>query len=257
MNGQRSVQEMLQDRFDHAHASAAIEHFQRMLEEFQKRDWEQSCLKGGKFVEAVLKCLWLHVGQTLPPERDFKAGKVMDDLERLPKGSTSDSIRVTIPRACRFVYDIASNRGARHDPGEIDPNQMDTNVVAGTTSWVLAELVRYSQHGVVDLAAVNLLVEGLTQKRYPFIEEIDGRVCFHLKKKSARGIGLLTLWYRYPGRVHQEQVTDAIVRHGNTQKNAKLALSRLWEVVDDDGHGNLRLLAPGVQEAEELLSKNR
>jgi hypothetical protein len=253
----RHVEEMLKDVFDPVHTDAAVEHFQRMLEELQKRDWEQTILRSGKLVEAVLKSLWLHAGNSLPPDRDFKAGKIMDDLERLPKTAFADTIRITIPRACRFVYDVASNRGARHDPGEIDPNEMDANAVVSIASWIMAEILRYSQRGSLDPSAVASLVAGLVQKRYPFIEEVGGRVRFHLTKKSARGIGLVALWHKYPSPLCSTEVIDAIVRHGHSQKNARVALSRLRDVVDDDGEGNLRLLAPGVREAEELLAGNR
>jgi hypothetical protein len=109
----RNTEEMLRDRFDPVHADAAVEHFRNTLSEFQKRDWEQAILKAGKFVEAILKALWIHVGGTLPADRDFKAGKIMDDLERLPKGTHPDALRITVPRACRFIYDIASNRPER------------------------------------------------------------------------------------------------------------------------------------------------
>jgi hypothetical protein len=259
MVASRHFTEMLRDGFNAVHTDAAVEHFQNMLCEFQKRDWEQAILKGGKCVEAVLKALWMHTSGTLPAEREFKAGKIMDDLERLPKGGHPDTIRITIPRACRFVYDIASNRGARHDPGEIDPNEMDANIVVSNCSWIMAEILRYSQKGAIDFHGVSVMISTLTQKRYPFIEEVDGRIYFHLRrKKSARTSVLLTLWRQFPARVSKQDLIRACTEvHHFTLKNAKTALSRLVDVTDDNGKGDLRLLAPGLEEAEAILADYR
>lgn len=206
-------EQLLQPTFAVTHVRAGLKHFQAMTVELQQGAWEEAIGKGGKFVEAALKALYVHAGKTLPPARQFKAGNVMSDLERLPAGSLDDSIRLTIPRACRFIYDIASNRGARHDPAEIDPNEMDARAVVAGASWVLAEMVRYAQTGTVDLAGVQQLVEGLTQRQYPLIEDVDGRVYFHVRDASARDVALLSLWHKHPGRTTETELTAAVIRH--------------------------------------------
>jgi hypothetical protein len=72
------------------------------------------------------------------------------------------------------------------------------------------------------------------RRRYPFIEEVDGRVYFHVPKISARGVALLTLWHRYPGRVAKAEIIAAVKRHRFTTNNANVAVSRLGGTVDDD-----------------------
>src|SRR5687768_17128410 len=99
------LEQMLQLAFAAKHVKAALKHFQAMTTEFQQSAWEEAIGKGGKFIEAALKALYVHAGKTLPGAREFKAGKVMNDLEQLPSGSIDDTIRLTIPRACRFAYD--------------------------------------------------------------------------------------------------------------------------------------------------------
>lgn len=247
------LEQLLQAKFAAKHVRAGLKHFQAMTAEFQQSAWEEAIGKGGKFVEAVLKALYVHAEKTLPSARDFKAGKLMTELEQLPAGSFDDSIRVTIPRACRFVYDIASNRGARHDPGEIDPNEMDARAVVAGTSWVAAEMLRYAQKGALDTARVQELVDRLTQRKYPLIEDVDGRVYFHVPGASARGVALLSLWHKHPGRMTEGELVAAVMRHHFTEKNAKVAAGRLGHLVDRDEQGRLRLLQPGVREAEELL----
>ena len=225
-----------------------------MTLEFQKSDWEESIGKGGKFIEAVLKALHLHTGGTLPPARQFNAGRIMTALENLPTGSFDDTIRVTIPRACRFAYDIASNRGARHDPDEVDPNQMDARAVLTSVAWVLAEMLRYSQKGSLDQDRVRQLVDSVTQRKYPVVEEIDGRVYFHVRGASGRDIALLSLWHVHPGRMGKPDLLDALRRHRFSDGNARMAVSRLGGLVDEDQNGRLRLLQPGLELAEQAIA---
>src|ERR1700721_1419134 len=110
-----------------------------------------------------------------------------------------DSLRLTIPRACRWVYEIASNRGARHDADEVEANEMDASAVQALCSWILAEMVSYSQKGL-DLAEAKAVVDSVMKRRYPFIEEIDGRVYVDIAE-SAREAAILILWHVYPKRI--------------------------------------------------------
>jgi len=249
-----AVEQLLQPTFQSRHVKAALRHFREMTGEFQQGAWEEAIGKGGKFVEAALKALHLHTGGTLPPPRQFKADRVMNALEQLAAGPFDDAIRLTIPRACRFAYDIASNRGARHDPTEIDPNEMDARVVVTTVSWILAEMLRYAQRGSAAPDEVRELVDGLTQRRYPAVEEVDGRVYFHVPGASGRDVALLSLWHQYPGRMTRQELVAALRRHRFSEPNARVAVTRIARLVDQDRQGRLRLLQPGIAEAERLIA---
>lgn len=249
------VGQLLQAKFAAQHVRAALQHFQAMTSEFQQAHWERAILKGGKFVEAALKALQLHTGGTLPSSlRQFSAGTIMTALENLARGAADDTIRVTIPRACRFVYDVASNRGARHDPGEVDPNEMDARATVAVVAWILAEMLRYSQKGALDQDSVRRLVDSLTQRKYPMVEEVDGRVYFHVDGASARDVAVLSLWHRHPGRMSRVELIVAVRRHHFSANNATLAVSRLRGLVDEDENGRLRLLQPGLRLAEQLIA---
>jgi hypothetical protein len=246
---------LLTGKFNKKHIHAALGHYSDMLTELQVGNWEQCIGKGGKFTEAVLKALWVHVGQTPQTGRQFKADTILTGLGNLPAASTDDSIRLTIPRACRFVYDVASNRGGRHDPGEINPNEMDASAMAPVCSWILAEMIRYAQKGSVDMDQARDLVRALSARRYPLIEEVDGRVYFHHKNLSARDVAILALAYRFPKRVHESDLLNTIRRHGFKQSNAQVAVARLKGMTDDDGHGNLRSLSTGLQLADQIMGQ--
>ncbi|MGD0651003.1 MAG: hypothetical protein ABSA97_07670 [Verrucomicrobiia bacterium] len=251
----QDIEKLLTPRFQKKHVSAALGHFSGMVERYQGGDWEPCIVKSGKFVEATVKALGLHAGLTFATGRKFSAGTVIDDLAKVPAGPIDDAIRLTIPRACRFVYDIASNRGARHDPQEVDPNEMDATVVVPNCAWILAEMVRYSQKGAVDLKQAKEMVDSLMVRKYPLIEEVDGRVYFHHKKKSAPDVALLALSYCYPNRMKEEDLIATIKRHRFKDTNARMAVTRIRKFTDDDGQGQLRLLAPGLKEAEEIMKR--
>lgn len=195
-----------------------------------------SITKAGRFVEAILKALWQHAGEVVPKGKDFKAGSTIDQLAG--KTALRDSLCLTIPRAYRFVYEIASNRGARHDADEVEANEMDASAVMAACSWILGEMVRYSQKGL-DLPEAKAVVDGFVKRKYPFMEEIDGRVYVDIAN-SAREAALFILWHMYPKRMSEDALTDLVTRHGYKRSNAEMAVNRIRNVVDDV-HGNLRL----------------
>jgi hypothetical protein len=247
---EKTINQMLKDKFEAKYADAAVRHFTLMVQDFQKREWEDANAKAGKFVEAVLKALWKHAGEVVPTGKNFKAGNIMDQIDK--KVVLTDSLRLTIPRACRFAYEVASNRGARHDADEIEANEMDAAATLPLCAWILAEMVRYSQHGM-DLDAAKAIVDGVTKRRYPFIEKIDGRVYVDIAR-SAREAAVLILWHEYPKRVSEAALFDLLRRHQYKKANADMAIKRIQGVVDND-NGNLKLRSIGIQEAEELIEK--
>jgi len=249
----KRIQELLVPPFPKKNISAALLHYTEVVNNFQASRWENCLFKVGKFVEAILKSLYIHVGKTPPPGRGFSADIIINGLASLPQGLYDDSIRILVPRACRFIYDIASNRGGRHDPGDIDPNEMDAGVSVSTCSWILAELIRLSQKGAMDIEEAKELVETLTAKKYPSIEEVDGRVYFYLREKTARDVALLALAHQHPRRLSKQDLIEAIKRNGFKPNNARMAVQRILSVVDNDGNDRLRILAPGLKEAEEIL----
>ena len=207
----RTVDEMLKDKFiGKKHVDAAVKHFDRIVQDYQRSEWDDANAKAGKFVEAVLKALVSEAGETPASGKAFKAGTILDTIEK--KTALPDSLRLTIPRACRFVYEIASNRGARHDADEIEANEMDAKAVMAICSWILAEMVSYSQRGM-DLDEANEAVKGLMRRKYPFMEEIDGRVYWDIAN-SAREAALLIMYGVYPRRMSEESLARQVSRHG-------------------------------------------
>ncbi len=224
MSSARDVEDMLLDVFAAKHAKAAVRHFRDAVDEFRLGEWEKSIAKGGKFIEAVLKVLCVKAGEVVPSGKHFKADTIINQLPN-KTALADDSVRLTVPRACRVIYDIASNRGGRHDPDEVDPNEMDATLVLSNAQWIIAELVRFSQKGAAapDEAAAN--VAALTKRRYPVFEEIDGRLYSDVGD-SAREVGLMLLFF-HGKRMSSEELVASIQRHGHKAANAKMAVARL------------------------------
>ena len=251
----KSINELLKDAFKPAHADAAVKHFRGMVDDFQKSEWADSAAKGGKFIEAVMKALWTYVGEAVPKGKQFSVGGIIDQLQQKPAAAAiPDTIKLTIPRACRFAYEIASNRGARHDADEIDANEMDASAVVAVCSWVLSEMVRFSQKGL-DLAEAKAMVEGLTRRKFPLSEEIEGRVYTEIGN-SAKEVALGILFHIYPKRMSELDLIYAITRHNYKEANAIVAVDRLKPYVDADDNDHVALRNTGLRKVEELISKN-
>jgi hypothetical protein len=248
----QSLHSLLLTKFPTKHVEALTKHYSGAVDALQHGHWQLSITRTGQFIEAALKSLWVHTGGQLPPARQFKAGKVAQDLKQLPAGTFSDAIRITIPRACEFVYDIASNRGSRHDPDEVDPNEIDAHIACNAVSWILAEMTRYAQRGAGRSSDLASLLASLVQTRYPVVEEVEGRTYFHFAGVSARQLAVLRLWHSHPHRVTRREIIDTLERHHVSRNNARTALNRIATVVDETVDG-LRLLAPGIAEAENLV----
>ena len=67
-------------------------------------------------------------------------------------------------------------------------------------------------------------------------------------------VGLVILARRYPRRVSRDELVEAIRRNGFTLANAQVAAGRIARLADDDGTRQLRLLAPGLRRAEEIIA---
>jgi len=248
----RTAEEMLRDKFvGTKHTDAAVTHFDRMVQDYHQSEWDDANAKAGKFVEAVLKALVCEAGGTPAAGKAFKAGGVLDTIDQ--KTVLADSLRLTIPRACRFVYEIASNRGARHDANEVEANEMDAKAVLALCSWILAEMISYSQKGM-DLDEARRVVESLMKRRYPFMEDIEGRLYVDIAK-GAREAALLILYGIYPKRMAEDALVKQVIRHDYKRANAEIGVKRIRKFVDNDDNGNLRLRNAGVKKAEEFIEK--
>jgi len=255
INSEQKIKAILEQKFEKIHIEAALRHFVAAKGKYQEGDCEGPILKSGKFVEAVTKALLQFCGKTLPRLRQFHAGTSLRDFEREP-ASIDEAIRIVIPKCCLFIYEVASNRGTRHDPDGVDPNEIDAGVVDVSISWVLGELIRFSSKRDKNPTEAQELVEALAGKTYPFFEEIDGKFYVNIKRLSAGKTALLILYGRYPRRTEENFLRELVEKHGFSRKNAKMAFTRVKNLCDINVNG-MKLRGLGRQKAEQVLSDNK
>lgn len=237
--------------FDPRHTDAFLRHFVAGREKYIAEDWDGLALKAGKFVEAVTKALMIKCGKVVPVARHFQAGRELKQLEQL--SNSPDVLRIVIPKACIFIYEIVNNRGGRHDATDVDANAMDATAIVPLMSWVLGEMVRFCSAGT-DTETAMAVVEELTYKVYPHFENIDGRMYVNIEKIKAPEAALLLLYRSYPTRMTRQDLVEAVTRHGSTPSAAYMAVHRLKNLVDDD-NGNWKLRGTGREKAEDLLRR--
>lgn len=247
------IKSILVPTFNSKHIEVSLKYYLECIEKYRGNDWEGVALKGGKFVEAVTKALLLYCKTAIPSQRHFKAGLALRSLEQQNSSQFDDVIRIVIPKACIFIYEIVNNRGGRHHADDIDPNGMDSEIILPTMSWILAELVRFTSKGKSPAQAQNI-IQSLTKKIYPYFEEIDGRPYINIKNLDAVSTGLAILYYKYPLRVAKKDLSEYIQRHDFKNNAANVAIHRIKGFVDEQD-GSYKLRSIGIQKIEEILAK--
>lgn len=252
MSVELNIESLLISEFNKKHVVSFLRHYKGATDAYTQGDWERVGEKSGKFVEAVTKALMLKCNLEIPNGKHFKAGVQLKNLEKTPKTVASDDIRLLIPKACLFIYDVASNRGGRHDSNEIDPNEMDANTLIPLMSWILSDLLRISK-GEKDNEFCLALIKKLTRKKFPFFENIDGKIYIN-QKVSAPECCFLLLYNEYPKRVLRKDLIDSLIRNGIKKEAARITLSRQKDFFDENDFG-LVLRSHGCKKAEELIHK--
>ena len=54
----------------------------------------------------------------------------------------------------------------------------------------------------------------LSEEKYPLSKEVDGRLYFHIKDKTATDVALLALARRHPARIARQDLVDIVKRNG-------------------------------------------
>ncbi|MBI2054336.1 MAG: hypothetical protein HYT36_03315 [Candidatus Staskawiczbacteria bacterium] len=249
------IKKILSRKFDKGKTDALLRYFLLSIGKFEEGDWEGSLEKAGKFIEIVVKIIWLHAGKSLPKQKEFKAGRLAKDIIKIDSAIiTDDGIRVQVPRACILIYDIVSNRGGRHYSEKINANEIDVGIVLPVCSWILAELVRFCINGLSPEEAKEI-VNSITKRHYPIFEEIDGRVYIDNEKfKSAPECFLLVLYQKYPSRISKEETLTILKNHG--YKSSAIKFERLRQYIDIDETNNILIRATGRKKVEQILTRN-
>lgn len=243
------IQKAISKHLNPDYVVAILNHFGGIQQAYFARDWETCCTKAGKFVEALLK--GIHFYTTGNKTRSISVGAEIDRLTNLPKDSHNESIRLLIPRVCRSLYYIASDRGARHDVTGFDPSRMDAQMASSSTSFLLAELVHLFHPGNLSADEAQKIADGLVQRRIPLVTSVfDVKRVLNPNLEYSKKV-LLLLYDSYPKSV---SVSDLFswVEHKNITDFKRKVLQRLHDVKYLEFRKNLcMLLEPGLKYVED------
>lgn len=59
----QEIETLLLSHFAKRHVTSFLKHFSKLVEELQQEEWADAIAASGKFIEAVLKALFVQVGK--------------------------------------------------------------------------------------------------------------------------------------------------------------------------------------------------
>jgi len=71
-------------------------------------------------------------------------------------------------------------------------------------------MTRFADSGSSTPESTIALVDGLIERKYPYLEEIEGRIYINIEGLSAGQVGLLILDARYPKRMKREELLTPV-----------------------------------------------
>ena len=225
-----------------------ILHHYSILRRAARLDQYEICLiNGGKFVEAILKCLnFLRTGN------DADTVNVANTIRQLESDANLDSSeKTTIPRTLQAIYEFRNKRGGAHN-FSFEPTKMDCVFVLAASNWVMEDLTRL--YLTNDPEAAQALVKNLLVKDIPLIEEIDGDFLVLKPEISARVQLQIILYHHYPDR---SLTKDLILwLHNHTAENIRTTLRNMKQknLVHENEDG-WTLTETGIREAEVEIAK--
>jgi hypothetical protein len=186
------VIEELSKTFPPLLANDLLSSYQLVITEYRKGHWDETLWKAGKFCENAFRLL----GFLLNGQIEKEVGSIRDireKIEKVPADKLPESIRILVPRiASALIYDPRSKKGAVHVK-EINPDYLDASLVVTGCSWVLAEFIRTFH--TADSAEIGAIVNGLMQRKVPFIEFHEGKPYITKPLECRNEVLLLLLSY--------------------------------------------------------------
>lgn len=235
-----------------------IDSYRNITRNFIERRWEPSELNGGKFAEVVFTIIEGTIVGTIPAKAK-KPPKMVDACRALEgKPATTmpgdRSLRVHLPRALVFLYDVRNQRGVGHVGGDVNPNAMDASAVAAIASWVMAELVRIF-HNVSTQEAQDT-VEALVERKTPMIWEVElGGIKRVLDANMGAKDQVLMLLHHSTGWVSAADLQKWVeYKNPNNFRDNVLCTLHKARLIELDTDGDRAKISPlGVADAEARL----
>ncbi len=221
----RTSDQLIQDLsniVDPHFAEAAVTSYVKMQQRFLAGDWQPTELDGGRFCEAISRCLLqMDTGQI---DHRKLPGKIREDL--LNRGTAhqlGEKDRYHIAKVIELVYRFRSDRGAVHISTEYTANYMDSMLVLHASKWIFAEFLRLAWNQ--DRKILSETIAQIVQLEHSVIHELDGKPLVLVRDISATDEILLLLYHAENNRLSRTELRE----QASDQKpqNVNVALSRL------------------------------
>jgi len=230
-----------------------LDAYAEVVTNYAEGRWEPSELNGGKLCEAAFTVVdgFLNGGQyALRATKPRNLPQACDKLaQSFPTALRSP--RIQIPRMLVALYEIRNNRGVGHAGGEVSPNEMDATAVLYMSKWLMAELVRLLHD--LSTAEASELVEMLVEREIAVVWKWGEKRRVLQTGLTRRQQVLLLL-----AGVNEASEDDLVawLEHKTPRVLRRDVLRPMHQgrLIDfDETTRTLRLLPPGIAQAEDLL----
>jgi hypothetical protein len=171
-----------------------VRQYVRLKERAWEDDHEGVQETGGKVAEHALRVSQHLAGQMHVPLRQEIRNMLeqCQQLERLPKTTANDSLRIVAPRVILTLYTLRSKRSGGHTASEVDPSRADAALTERVADWLMAEFFRLGSDMPLDQAEAT--VAALVERRIPVVYRV-GEYRRVLKDGLSREAEIMVLLY--------------------------------------------------------------
>ena len=229
-----------------------LDAFNQIVRNYRERRWEPAELNGGKLCEAAYTIARGRIDGNYPA-RSSKPRDLLKACRDMEQESWPErSVKIQIPRMVTALYEIRNNRGVGHAGGDVDPNFMDATAVLYMAKWLVAEIIRLLHTVSTDEATE--LVDALVEREVTLVWS-SGSTKRVLRPELTWKQKMLVLLVSAAGDVKEADLLRWI-EHTNPARFRRDVLRpahRAKLIEYDEAAGLIRLLPPGVEQAERLL----
>ena len=229
-----------------------IDAYNQIVKNYRERRWEPAELNGGKLCEAAYTIIRGRVDGSYAP-RSSKPRDLLQACRDMEQVSWSErSVKIQIPRMITALYEIRNNRGVGHAGGDVDPNAMDATAVLYMSKWILAEIVRVLHTLSTDDATD--IVDALVEREVALVWS-SGDLKRVLKPGLTLKQQMLVLLVSEPGDVKEADLIKWMERPNlaRFRRDVLRPAHKAKLIEHDEKSGLVKLLPPGVEQAEQLL----
>lgn len=248
-----SLLDQLSSVLDRSLAATAFASYAEMHGRYITGQWRPSEVDGGRFCEAVHRCLYqLDTGTSTysKPLGEIRTYLLNDTA---PHKLRNKDRRHFVP-ILALVHEFRSDRDVVHISDYYNANQMDSMLVLHACKWMLGELLRLAWNR--DTKVIAELISHVIQLDSPIIHELDGRAMVMSTALSAPEEVLVLLSHAPAKRL---SIAELRAQATNVKASAiSVAISRLRDIrqVRDTDDRKIAITPIGEKRVmEEILSK--